>query len=46
MVKKYQGHKSISNNKFLKIFPIYYKNLKKKYGFGKIGNYNNKKVVC
>lgn len=46
MVKKYQGHKSISNNKFLNIFPKYFNNLKNKYGNGKLGNYNNLKDSC
>lgn len=40
MVKKYQGHKSISNNKFLNSFPLYFNSLKQLYGMGKIGRFN------
>jgi len=46
MIKKYQGHKSVSNNKFLGILPKYFNNLKNKYGYGKLGNYNNLKNKC
>ena len=46
MVKKYQGHKSVSNNKFLGILPKYFNNLKNKYGYGKLGGYNNLKNKC